>query len=235
MNNIQKTISVIVPVYNEVASLEKSLNKIDLFLSTHLFDYEIIIVESGSTDGSGDLCDSIVKKNKNYIVIHEGRRNGFGSAIKRGFFLAKKELVWVVTLDLPFDLQFLVKAMPFLEQYDYIISNRVGDPRNILRKVQSYFYNSFVKKILGLHVQTINSAFKVYKRKMIQNISLRSNGWFIDAEILYRLKKKNLTYYEMSVPLLDRMEGKSKIKPWTALELIKELGFFVLHEIKNPQ
>ncbi len=74
------SLSVIIPVYNEAELVDRSVRYIDSFLSRNFTDYEIIIVESGSTDGSGDACDRLAAELRTVAVIHEGRRNGFGHA-----------------------------------------------------------------------------------------------------------------------------------------------------------
>ncbi len=91
------SVTVIIPVYNEKNIIVSSLNIINDFLKHNFKDYEILIVESGSTDGSYDICDKVSSNLKNVKVIHEGARNGFGSALKVGYKNAKKDLVWRVS------------------------------------------------------------------------------------------------------------------------------------------
>ena len=221
------SISIIIPVYNEIEIIESSISKISTFILDHFSNYELIIVESGSTDGSRELCDKLCAIHKNIKIIHESKRNGFGSALKFGFKNADEDLVCVVTLDLPFPLESIVKAVPYFSKYDCVLSYRSNDNRNWKRKLQSYVYNAIVKFMLGLKVKHVNSAFKIYKRESIQNMELISNGWFIDAEIIYLLQKKNISFIELPVELFDRTEGQSKISLSTPLTIIKELFTFM--------
>src|ERR1700720_1778330 len=83
--NRQPSVSVVVPVYNEIELVEASVRAIDRFLNGQKLDYEIIIVESGSTDGSAAACDRLGETLPAVAVIHETLRNGLGSALRQGY------------------------------------------------------------------------------------------------------------------------------------------------------
>jgi glycosyltransferase involved in cell wall biosynthesis len=222
------SLSIIVPVYNEVELLGDAVRQINSFVAPHFAEYEIVIIESGSTDGTGELCDRLSGEIPSVCVIHEGGRNGFGSALKRGYKEATKDWVWFVTADTPFPLESIVEAQKLFSEYDCILSYRSEDTRkSFFRKIQSVVYNTLVKTVLGLRVKHVNSAFKVFKREVIQSLPLISNGWFIDAETLYWLTERKVRYTEIPVPLIDRTGGHSTITLSTPLTLLKELRHFL--------
>lgn len=220
------SLSVIVPLYNEARVLEKALSRMVEFHSRHFADFEIMVVESGSTDGSGALCDEIGKQDPHIKVIHEGARKGFGSALRLGFKNATKDLVWIVSVDIPFPMDAILRALPLLGQYDCVLSYRSIDPRNAFRRIQSFVYNLIVKAALGLRFRSVNSAFKVFKRPLLQGMSLISNGPFIDAEILYRIQKQGISYAQIPVDLVDRTAGKSTVGPLAFVSILGELIHF---------
>lgn len=222
------TLSVIIPVYNEKELLGDAVRLINTFVATHFHEYEILIIESGSTDGTGEVCDNLAKELPSVRVVHEGARNGFGSALKRGYKEAAKDWVWFVTADTPFPLESMLEAMKLFPTNDCVLSYRSEDTRkSLFRKIQSVVYNNLVKLSLGLRVKHVNSAFKVFKREVIQSLPLISNGWFIDAETLYWLTKRKVKYTEIPVPLIDRTGGHSTITLSTPLTLLKELRRFL--------
>lgn len=228
MSQTTTSLSVIIPVYNEVELLGDAVRQIDSFVASRFSEYEIVIVESGSTDGTGALCDNLTTELASVRVIHEGGRNGFGSALKRGYKEAIKDWVWFVTADTPFPLESIVEAQKLFPHYDCILSYRSEDTRkSFFRKIQSVVYNTLVKTVLGLRVKHVNSAFKVFKREVIQSLPLISNGWFIDAETLYWLTQRKVRYTEIPVPLIDRTGGHSTITLSTPLTLLKELQRFL--------
>ena len=230
---IKYSLSVYIPIYNEKELLQPSLRIIKTFVQSHFSDYELILIESGSTDGSWELCDKLVIEDSRLKVIHEGSRKGFGSAVKLGIKNASKDLIWLIPLDLPFKLDTLLEALPLLDTYDSILSFRVHDRRNLYRRFQSVIYNVLIKTILGLKVRQVNSAFKLYKRTAIQNIPLISNGWFIDTEIVYRLQEQNISFIEIPVTLIDRTGGNSSINASTFISVLKEMICFIRNKERH--
>ena len=221
------SISVVVPIYNERLLIKSSLLKIHSFLKKHFKFFEIIIVESGSTDGTDRVCDQLAVKLASLWVIHEGARNGYGSALKLGFKKAKHDLIWPVTVDLPFPLSTILRAMPLLSKYDCILSFRSQDKRKFPRRFQSFIFNSICKFALNLPVTHVNSAFKVFKRNVIENMKLISKGWLLDCEICYRLRQNKVSLVEIGVPLVERPYRSSSVKFFTSFSIaIELLGFF---------
>ncbi len=222
----KNSLSVIVPIYNEASLLNKSLIIINDFMSKHFQEYEIIVVESGSTDGSNYLTDKISKKFSKIRVFHQKKRLGFGSALKLGYQKARKDYIWLVTVDLPFPLNSIINTLSFLEKYDCILSYRSSDSRTLIRKTQSLIFNYLARVILKLPFKHINSAFKIFKKDVIKKMHLSSDDWLIEAEILYRIKEQGLSYIEIPVPLIDRTAGKSKISFFSSLNMAKNILTF---------
>ena len=80
-------------MYNEESMLTQALLTLDSFGSNNIGEYEVLIIESGSQDHSATICDTIAAERQNTRVIHEGQRNGFGSALKLGYKEASKK--WI--------------------------------------------------------------------------------------------------------------------------------------------
>ena len=217
------SLSLIVPVYNEEDILQNALTNISEFLENNIEDYEIIIIESGSTDNSAEICDGIADSSKDVKVIHEGARNGFGAALNIGYKNATKDLIWLVTTDLPFPLETIHKALPLLTEYDCVLSYRIEDNRNIFKKSRSAVFNYIISWYFGLAIRHVNSAFKLFRREFIQNAQIISDGWLIDAEIHCILKKRNVSFIEIPVPVVERVAGKSSIGILTPLSMIMEM------------
>lgn len=226
------SLSVVVPVYNEAGTIETAVGTIDAYLRTRWGDYEILIVESGSTDGTAEACDRLAARYPAVRVVHESARRGFGSAMKVGYRHATKGLVWLVTVDLPFELNSIEQALPLLESSDCVLSYRATDPRALRRRVQSLVYNTLVRVSLGLPMRHVNSAFKVMKRDTGQALarSVRADGWFFDAELLYRIRRRGVSWTEIPVPMIERGSGTSSVGPLTFLWLLRELAMFVVTE-----
>jgi glycosyltransferase involved in cell wall biosynthesis len=224
------SITTIIPVWNEAEAIETTVTATHEFLAAHFADFEILIVESGSTDGSIEICDRLAASLPGVTVVHEGAAKGFGSALRLGYAYASKDLVWVVSADLPFPLAALLDAMPLLADRDCVLSYRVEDERGPFRRFQSLIYNGLAKALLGLSVRHVNSTFKVYRRPVIQGLALVSDGWLIDTEIVYRLQTSGARLAELPVPLIDRQAGSSTIRPLTPFLILRDLLKFAWRE-----
>lgn len=217
------SISAIVPIYNERAAVPGAIQDIDAFLDAHFSDYEIVVVESGSTDGTGEACDALPGPRSRVRVIHEGARNGFGSAIRTGVAAATKRWIWPVVVDMPFSLEVMLTALPYLDTCGAVISYRSDDPRSLYRRFQSVVFNTLARRLLRVRARHLNSAFKVADAALMRSLALRSNGWLIDAELIMRMEQRGVRYVEIPVPLVDRTAGRSTIGPGASVKAARDL------------
>lgn len=211
MTSGQVAISAIVPVYNERELLLEAVAAIEACLAAHVCDYEIVIVESGSTDGTAEACDDLPRRFARVRVFHEGRRNGFGSAVRAGAALASKTWLWPLVVDLPFDLDTLAVALPLLDRCDAVLSYRSADPRGVYRRLQSAVFNVAARQLLGVRARHVNSAFKLVRADVFRALAPTSNGWLIDAELVSGLERGGYRYEEIPVALRPRAAGRSSI------------------------
>lgn len=221
-----RSLSAIIPVYNEVHLTASSVRHIDDYLAKSFADYELIVVESGSTDGTDEVCRRLARELPRLSVIHEGRRAGYGSAVRLGIQKACKDLVLVITVDLPYPLETIRRALPYLDQTDCVLSRREQFDRPWPRRLQSFIFNRAIGISLGIRVRHFNSAFKLFKRPVIQGMDLISDGWFIDAEIVYRVERAGTPQVEIPVRFVERTSGKSTVGALTFLWVLDELRRF---------
>ena len=230
------SITALVPVYNEVETVEASIKTIRDFLASLPNPFEILIIESGSTDGAAQACDSLARQFPDVTVVHEGRRNGFGSALKLGFAKATNELICVIPVDLPYSLSILKEALGQIASHDAVLSVRRDDDRSPFRKLQSQVYTVLCSMLLGLPARSPNAAFKLYRRTLIQDLPITANGWFIDTEIAYRLKERGSRVGTVAIDTLERQSGRSTVKASDSWVVLKQLLAFrkkLGHESKN--
>ena len=228
------SLSVIIPIYNEIELLDRQVRLMDAFMATCVADYELTIIESGSIDGSGAACDRLASDLPRLRVIHEGARNGYGSAVRLGFVQATKDLLVSIPVDLPFPLDVLPEGLRLIETADCVLSYREVDERSFFRRIQSHAYNQVIKSTLGLPMRTVNSAFKLYRRNIIETMPLEANGWFLDAEILYWISLRKLRFREIPVLIPEREAGVSKVRLSDPLRVLGELWTFKRNLAKMP-
>lgn len=219
------SISVIVPVHRWPDLIVDSVGKMHYFLSNNFDDFELILLDSGIGD-SPAICDEMARIHDRTRVIHDSIHTQFGAKLKMGYRVATKDLVWLITLDLPFPLEYSLKAIPFFQKYDCVFSYRVGDARGPWRRLQTFVYNVLTNVVLGLKVRNVNSQFRIFKREVIQQLEPLSDGWFIDAEVLYYITKLHIPYAEIPIPLLEHENSKSSVSVFAFLGILKEMAHF---------
>ena len=204
------SISVVIPVYNEEKNIEATIKKLIPVLKNNFSDYEVIMVESNSTDRSRVIVDSIARKNEKIKIIHQEKKMGYSNAIRTGLKECKKELSIFIDCDLPYDFEHLADASKYMKDYDAVLGYRVGKRGSLGRLIISKGANIFAKFLFEIKVKDIGFPFKMIKTNLIKKFNLVSNNSFIREEILIELKKYNARIKEIPIPYHIRAEGKSK-------------------------
>lgn len=224
------SISVFFPMLNEESYVEKAVTKMEEVLRKATSDYEIILIDDGSTDNTLTIAREISNKNRRVRVICHSGNKGLGACLKTGFEAAEKELIFYSDIDLPFDFNELIRAISLMEYCDAdIISGyrltRTGE--GWFRTFYSSFYNFLIRLLFGVHVKDINFSFKLAKRKVVEGIFLKSNGSFIDAEFIVKSIKKGYRVFQVGVDYFPRESGVSRLTNLrTIAGILKEMIFF---------
>lgn len=229
------TLTIVIPVYNEACALPEAVAQVRAAVRPHVEALELLLVESGSTDDSGAVCEALAAHWPDEVrVIREGRRNGFGSALRLGFAAARGELVSMITADLPFPLDSFERALAALPGHDCVLSYRARDPRGLYRRVQSWLYNTLARAVLGVRVRHINSAFKLHRRANLARLDLCERGWLVDAELVAQLERHGMRWVELPVDLIDRTTGRSSVGALTPCCMLRDLLKLAIRLGKTP-
>lgn len=205
MNKIN--ISVFIPCYNEEKNVGKMLTNLLNFLPTIAFDYEIIVVDDGSSDKTAEIAQNIALQNPQVKIIRHETNKGYGAALRTGFDSCSKDYIFFTDGDSQFDITEMTKLLPYINDYDIVIGFRIKRQDNFMRKMNEFNFNRFVRLLFGLKVRDLNCAFKIYKKEVIRSLGLRSSLAFINSEILIRAKKKGFTIKEVGVTHYPRQWG----------------------------
>lgn len=224
-----ESISIVVPVYNEEENLELTVKKLSTYVKKLFRKYEIIIVDSNSSDRTPQIADRLVKKYPKVSVIHQQRRRGFGNGLRAGYKKCQYELVWYMDGDCPYDLRYLQQALPLIEKADAVVGVKTGTRESPSRWISSKGYNLLIRTCFGVDYRDINFSFKLLRRTALQKLTLKSEGWFIDAEILLELKRHGLRVKELEIVYQHREMGDSKVVMGTGLVIgmLKEMYAYI--------
>lgn len=224
------------PMWNEEEMIERTVAAAreigeELILAGRIADYEVVVVDDASTDATPEIADRLAKCDDRILVVHHPVNQGLGGSIRTGLNAATGDIVLYTDADMPFDLTQLHKALRLAEIYDAdIVSayrhDRTGEGAK--RALYSYVYNSLAKLLLRLRMRDVNFAFKLIRRRVLDNLELRSGGSFIDVELLAKAQRMGFHIIQFGVDYFPRARGTSTLSsPKVIVEILRE--FLVLY------
>jgi len=221
------------PMWNEEEMIERTVGAAveigdELVLAQRIGDYEVLLVDDASTDRTADIAEQLAGAHERVRVVHHAENRKLGGSIQTGLAEAKGDLVLYTDADMPFDLTQLHKALRLAEIYDAdIVSayrhDRTGEGAK--RAVYSHVYNSMVKVALGLRMRDVNFAFKLIRRRVLDHLDLKSDGSFIDVELLAKSQRMGFHVIQFGVDYFPRARGTSTLSsPAVILKIIREFA-----------
>jgi glycosyltransferase involved in cell wall biosynthesis len=229
-----RSISVFFPAYNEQSNLETIVTETRRVLEELAMDYEIIIVDDGSTDGTSALADDLARQDPRVKAVHHESNKGYGAALGSGLRSATKELVFYTDADNQFDVDELKAFLPALENADLVLGYRLRRQDPWPRLVVARVYNLMIRLLFGLRVRDIDCSFKLFRRALVEDIDLRSQTGLGDAEILIKALKAGARVRELPVSHFRRLRGSTSYEVgwFGALGLVRpSVPFRILAEI----
>jgi len=227
-----KKLSIFFPMWNEEAYIERAVgaavDECRLLLERgDILDYEIIVVDDASTDRTPQIADEMAASDPHLRVVHHPVNRKLGGSMKTGFASATGDLVLYSDADLPFDMAELHRAVRLMRYYEAdIVSayrfDRTGE--GSLRAVYTFFYNLLIRRLFGVRMRDINFAFKLCRGRVFEHIELKSEGSFIDAELIIRAQKLGFHVIQFGVDYFPRTRGESTLASGSVIKrIVKEM------------
>ena len=171
-------------------------------------DYEIILVDDGSTDQTPHIIDAIADADSRVTVVHHPTNLGYGAAIQSGIRAATKTLVFFTDGDGQFDLNELPPLLPLMKEHDIVSCFRLNRQDGLLRRLNAWCWTSLVCLLFRMKFKDINCAFKLYRRRIFDDMEMRSTGALINAEILARATRRRYAITQVGVHHFPRTRGQ---------------------------
>jgi dolichol-phosphate mannosyltransferase len=219
---------VIVPTYNERFNIARLIPAI-LAQDPSL---EILVVDDGSPDGTGEIVDGIAANNPRVHVIHREGKLGLGTAYIVGFrwgLERKYDLVFEMDADFSHNPERLPEFLEAIRESDVVLGSRYQDGHvNVVnwpmsRLFLSYAANIYARLVTGLPIFDATGGFKCFRRNVLESIdlnSIKSNGYAFQIEMSYRAWKRGFRLFEIPIIFVDRTEGVSKMSKKIVREAI---------------
>ncbi len=205
-------LSIIVPAFNEELNIRAAVENIVDGLPSGVREYELIIVDDGSTDATCDIICGLAADNKRIKPVCHGRNRGKGAALRSGFALATMEWVFFTDADLQIDACELASFLPYAGEYDLVIGYRDARGDSALRRILSRGYALLVALLLGVRVRDLNCPFKMFRKDRVRELELGSQGFLIDTELLFKASRYGWKLKELPVKGHARSMGRSTVK-----------------------
>lgn len=220
-------VSLFFPAWNEEAYVGRAVERAHPVLRKLGLPFEILIVDDASTDRTREIALELAAKYPEVRVITHAVNRKLGGAMKTGFAEARGEIVVYSDIDLPFDLAEIERALRLMDylEADVLCGFRFDRTNEgPKRLVYSFAYNWLVRALFGVYVKDINFSFKVVRRRVLEAVTLESEGSFIDAELLVRAIRSGFKVFQMGVDYFPRVRGVSTLaSPTVILKIVREL------------
>ena len=218
------SVSVIVPAYNEEAIIKNALDAAYTILQTAGTDFEVIVVNDGSTDQTGAIINDYFKDKPQGIVCHKAVNQGFGGAIRTGIEMASKELIFCVPADSPLTTDLWDIFSRHAYDADVMVSYRkekVG--YSLMRHINSYVFHFLISALFNMRLRDYNW-IHMYNRKIFDEgkIKIEYDGIFMLSEILIKARNAGFTFVEFEVEQTERLTGIATASKFSAV--VRTLG-----------
>lgn len=229
-----QSLTVFFPAHNEEANIGKLVEATYATLKGRVEEFEILVINDGSTDGTKAVLEDLAKKYAEVRPIHHEFNQGYGGAVQTGFRSATKDLVFFSDGDGQFDIREIHKFLDAIPGRDAILGYRINRRDPLHRKVFAKCWGMLIRCLFGLKVRDLDCAFKLFHRNQIQSITFETKGAMITTELLAKLMKRpRFDYVQIGVTHLPRLAGQqSGGSPKVVLRAFREL-FRMYGRLKN--
>jgi glycosyltransferase involved in cell wall biosynthesis len=202
------SLSIFFPCHNEEGNVERVTRAAVAAVKDLADTYEIIIVNDGSIDRTGEIGERLAAEIREVRVVHNQPNRGYGGAVARGLTEARMEWIFFTDGDGQFDLAELPKLIDLLDVCDFAVGYRLKRADPWIRSVNGYCWGVLVRLMFGLKVRDIDCAFKLLPKSLINAIELRSQGALVSTELLAKAHYRGLRIAEVGVSHYPRTAGQ---------------------------
>jgi glycosyltransferase involved in cell wall biosynthesis len=204
-----KQLSVFFPAYNEEENVPLVVEKALEILPQVADEYEVIVVNDGSQDRTGEVAEELSRVHPCVRVIHHERNQGYGAALRTGFRAAKYPWVAFTDSDGQFDFADIERFLPYTQSADLILGYRRQRADSAVRRLYTFGWALIPRLLLGLDVKDYSCGFKLIKKSVIEAVEpLQGEEKVYQIELLVKAKRKGFRFVEVGVHHYPREFGQ---------------------------
>ena len=224
-------IAIIIPAYNEEAIIKNAVNAAYSILKTTDVDFEIIVVNDGSSDKTRQILDSNFSGNPEIKVHHKPVNQGFGGAIHTGLEISSKQFIFCVPADSPLTTDLFNSFSSHANKADVLVSYRKEKVGYSLRRhINSWVYHWLISVLFNMNLKDYNW-IHMYNRRIFDEgkIKIEYNGIFMLSEILIKARDAGFTFVEFEVEQVERLTGIATASKFSAI--VRTLGEIIHYRV----
>jgi len=204
-------LSVFFPAYNDAGTIASLALVAHMTARTLTDDYEVIVVEDGSPDHTGELLDEMATHFPWMRVVHHEANRGYGGALRTGFLTASKEVVFYTDGDAQYDPREMVKLWEALSPaVDFVNGYKISRHDPLHRVVIGRIYHWFVKIAFSLQLRDVDCDFRLMRRSIFEKVHLTRSSGVICVELMKKVQDQGFRIAEVPVHHFHRTYGKSQ-------------------------
>jgi glycosyltransferase involved in cell wall biosynthesis len=236
---MRPSISAFFPAYNDAGTIPSMVIAADMTLRTIADDYEVIVVNDGSSDHTAAVLEELRRSYPRLKVVHHQKNRGYGGALRTGFASATKELVFYTDGDAQYDPREMVLLLDAMgPDIDVVNGYKMKRSDPLVRVVIGKMYHWAVKTAFGLKVRDTDCDFRLFRRKVFDKVRLERDSGVICVEMMKKVQNAGFNIAQVPVSHYHRAYGHSQffnfrrvfrvgvdlVRLWRELVLDKQTG-----------
>src|ERR1043166_7573297 len=212
------SISIFFPAFNDEPTIGELVRNALAILPTFTDDYEVLVINDGSTDGTAAVVNELSRRDAHVRPIHHQANRGYGGALQSGFENATKEFVFYTDGDGQYDVRELARLLPLMKPgVDVVNGYKSKRADSLHRVIIGKIYNRTARLLFRLPIRDVDCDFRLIRRKALQSIGKISTSGAACLEMIRKLKANGAVFAEIEVSHYPRLHGHSQFFTFSSL------------------
>lgn len=229
-------ISVFFPAYNDGGTIASMVLSAVLVLQSLTDDYEVIVVNDGSSDYTREILDELERRYQAVRIVHHEKNRGYGGALRTGFSEASKEFIFYTDGDAQYDVRDLPALWKEMDDgVDMVQGYKMGRSDPLHRVIIGRVYHWMANLAFGLHLKDVDCDFRLMRRSIFDKVRLNSDSGVICVEMMKKIKDGGFQINEVPVHHYHRAYGQSQFFNFRRILRVGRDLFKLWWELRLPQ